>query len=107
VRCRPPDTSASTHGETNSYLTNLSPRQRPNQSFFGLQSRARIDLERVWFFSIMGVPSPIPARPRGKARYDGGIFMHIATTGLLAGTGLRQLAERSVGMTAALRRAPQ
>ena len=55
----------------------------------------------------MGVPSPIPAGPRGKARYDGGIFMHIATTGLLAGTGLRQLAERSVGMTAALRRAPQ
>ena len=33
--------------------------------------------------------------------------MHIATTGLLAGTGLRQVAARSLGMTAALRRAPQ
>jgi hypothetical protein len=33
--------------------------------------------------------------------------MHIATTGLLAGTGLRQVAERSVGMTAGARRAPQ
>jgi hypothetical protein len=58
-------------------------------------------------FQHHGVPSPIPAGPRGKARYDGGSFMHIATTGLLAGTGLRQVAERSVGMTAALRRAPQ
>jgi len=33
--------------------------------------------------------------------------MHMATTGLLAGTGLRQVAARSLGMTAALRRAPQ
>ena len=49
-----------------------------------------------------------PARSgRGTTGYCGGIFMHIATTGLLAGTGLRQVAERSVGMTAGLRRAPQ
>jgi hypothetical protein len=60
-------------------------------------------LETVWFFSIMAF-CPIRARKTG---YCGGIFMHIATTGLLAGTGLRQVAERSVGMTAALRRAPQ
>jgi hypothetical protein len=39
--------------------------------------------------------------------YGGGIFTHAATTGLLAGTGLRQVAARSVGMTAALRLAPQ
>jgi hypothetical protein len=57
----------------------------------------------VWFFSIMSSPPG----PRPRTGYCGGIFMHIATTGLLAGTGLRQVAERSVGMTAALRRAPQ
>jgi hypothetical protein len=58
----------------------------------------------VWFFSIMGFPA---RSGRGTTGYCGGIFMHIATTGLLAGTGLRQVAERSVGMTAGLRRAPQ
>ena len=56
------------------------------------------------FSASMGSPA---WSGRGRAGYCGGIFMHIATTGLLAGTGLRQVAERSVGMTAALRRAPQ
>ena len=42
-----------------------------------------------------------------SAGYYGGIFTHAATSGLLAGTGLRQVAARSLGMTAALRRAPQ
>jgi len=44
---------------------------------------------------------------RGRAGYYGGIFTHAATSGLLAGTGLRQVADRSLGMTAALRLAPQ
>jgi hypothetical protein len=39
--------------------------------------------------------------------YCGGTLTHAATSGLLAGTGLRQVAERSVGMMAALRLAPQ
>ncbi|HMA70559.1 MAG TPA: hypothetical protein VKP67_03570, partial [Xanthobacteraceae bacterium] len=43
---------------------------------------------------------------RGAA-YCGGIFTHAATSGLLAGTGLRQVAVRSLGMTAALRLTPQ
>jgi hypothetical protein len=41
------------------------------------------------------------------ADYCGGTFTHAATSGLLAGTGLRQVADRSVGMTAALRLTPQ
>jgi hypothetical protein len=47
--------------------------------------------------------------PRIAARKDycAGIFTHAATRGLLAATGLRQVADRSVGMTAALRLAPQ
>src|SRR6476660_9533633 len=55
-------------------------------------------------FSASWAPSLVR---RQRTDYCGGIFMHIATTGLLAGTGLRQVAERSVGMTAGLRRAPQ
>src|SRR5690242_4136481 len=39
--------------------------------------------------------------------YCGGMFTHAATSGLLAGTGLRQVAERSVAMIAALRLGPQ
>jgi hypothetical protein len=39
--------------------------------------------------------------------YCGGIFTHAATRGLLAGTGLRQVADRSVGMIAAFRLGPQ
>src|SRR5262249_184306 len=46
-------------------------------------------------------------RRRRAGSYCAGIFTHAATSGLLAGTGLRQVADRSVGMTAALRRAPQ
>jgi len=42
-----------------------------------------------------------------SAGHYGGIFTHAATSGLLAGTGLRQVAARSLGMTAAFRRAPQ
>src|SRR6266566_9555677 len=42
-----------------------------------------------------------------RADYCGGIFTHAATRGLLAGTGLRQVADRSVGMTAAFRLGPQ
>jgi hypothetical protein len=43
----------------------------------------------------------------GIMRYCGGIFTQAATSGLLAGTGLRQVAARSLGMMAALRRGPQ
>jgi hypothetical protein len=39
--------------------------------------------------------------------YCSGMFTHAATSGLLAGTGLRQVADRSVGMIAALRLGPQ
>ena len=42
-----------------------------------------------------------------KSHYCGGTLTHAATSGLLAGTGLRQVAERSVGIMAALRLAPQ
>ena len=44
---------------------------------------------------------------RSAAYCGGGIFTHAATSGLLAGTGLRQVAARSLGMTAALRLTPQ
>jgi hypothetical protein len=39
--------------------------------------------------------------------YCDDIFTHAATSGLLAGTALRQVAERSLGITAAFRLGPQ
>src|SRR5262249_49593369 len=50
------------------------------------------------------LPPPLFGR---SAAYCGGIFTHAATSGLLAGTGLRQGAVRSLGMTAAVRLTPQ
>jgi hypothetical protein len=57
--------------------------------------------------AIGGAVAVRSAAEQNSSRYGGGIFTHAATTGLLAGTGLRQVADRSLGMTAALRRAPQ
>jgi hypothetical protein len=51
--------------------------------------------------------NPSYSRKFHPRHHCGGTFTHAATSGLLAGTGLRQVAERSVGMMAALRLAPQ
>src|SRR5262249_38422560 len=51
--------------------------------------------------AVLASRAAAPLSP--PADYCGGTFTHAATSGLLAGTGLRQVADRSVGMTAALR----
>ena len=49
----------------------------------------------------------VDARPLRCRYYGGGISAHTATRGLFTGIGLRQVADRSVGMIARFRLGPQ
>ena len=85
-------------------MTSLTPKRTPKSVIFPFTNSSHPQFGKGVVFQHHGPPPPVS---RESTSYCGGIFMHIATTGLLAGTGLRQVAERSVGMTAGLRRAPQ